>query len=123
MEILEKNKTLSQILWFSRESFHLGPFGERFDTYVRRNLVSDRYVRAVFFDLQKAYDTACKHGILIDLHEAGFRGQLPQFISRFLKHRVFKVKLGQVFSSQRPQCAGITQGSTLIVTFFALRIN
>ena len=42
--------------------------------------MSDRYVRAVFFDLQKAYDTAWKHGILIDLHEAGFRGQLPLYL-------------------------------------------
>ena len=80
-------------------------------------------MRAVFIDLQKTFDTAYKHGILIDLYGAGFRGQLPLFTSKFLKYRVSKVKLGQIFSSQGPQCAGITQLSTLSVTLFALRIN
>ena len=45
------------------------------------------------------------------------------YISRFLQDTVFKVKLGQIFSSQRPHCAGISQGSTLSVTLFALKIN
>ena len=87
METLEKNKILSQIqCGFCKNHSTLDNL-VRFDTYVRRNFVSDRFVRAVLFDLQKAYDTAWKHGILIDIHRAGFRGQLPMFISRFLNGR------------------------------------
>ena len=72
METLEKNKTLSQIQCGFCKNHSTFDHSVKFDTFVRRNFVSDRYVRAVFFDLQKAYDTAWKHGILIDLHEAGF---------------------------------------------------
>jgi len=38
---------------------------------------------AVYFDLEKAYDTTWKYGIMRDLHEAGLRGRLPFFISNF----------------------------------------
>ena len=44
---------------------------------------------AIFFDLEKAYDTTWKHGILKDLHNAGLRGQLPNFIKHFLDDRSF----------------------------------
>ena len=54
METLEKNKTLSQIQCGFRKNHSTLDHLVRFDTYVRRNLVSDRYVRAMFFDLQKA---------------------------------------------------------------------
>ena len=72
METLKKNKTLSKIQCGFRKNHSTLDHLARFDTYVRRNLVSDKYVRAVFFDLQIAYDTAWKRGILIDLHEGGF---------------------------------------------------
>ena len=72
METLKKNKTLSKIQCGFRKNHSTLDRLVRFDTYVRRNLASDRYVRAVFFYLQKAYDTAWKHGILIDPHEGGF---------------------------------------------------
>ena len=41
----------------------------------------------VFFDLEKAYDTAWKYGILEDLHKMGFRGRLPVFVGNFLNDR------------------------------------
>ena len=34
-------------------------------------------------DLEKAYDTTCKHGILLDLSKTGLRGRLPMFICNF----------------------------------------
>jgi len=41
------------------------------------------------FDLEKAYDTTWKFGILKDLHDADLRGQLPLFIAGFLCDRKF----------------------------------
>ena len=38
---------------------------------------------SVFFDLEKAYDTSWKYGIMKDLHGFGLRGRLPNFISVF----------------------------------------
>ena len=34
--------------------------------------IKTEHVIAIFFDLEKVYDTSWKHGILQDLHELGF---------------------------------------------------
>ena len=34
----------------------------------------------LFFNLEKGYDAAWRHGILLSLHESGLRGHLPLFI-------------------------------------------
>ena len=50
------------------------------------------YVRSityVFFDLEKAYDTAWRFGILETLHNYEFCGELPLFIKAFLRNRKF----------------------------------
>ena len=36
---------------------------------------------ALLFDLEKAYDTTWKYGIMKDLHDIGLRGRLPNFMS------------------------------------------
>ena len=66
----------------------------RFETYVRSAFINKEHVVAVLFDIEKAYDTTWKHGILSDLKELGFEGNLPIFISNFLDNRVFKVRVG-----------------------------
>ena len=50
------------------------------ETWVREGLTNGEHVVAVFFDLEKAYDTTWKHGNLADLFEAGLRGRLPIFL-------------------------------------------
>ena len=42
------------------------------------------HVESVFFDLEKAYDTLLKPWILQDLHEAGLRDNLPNFIEEVI---------------------------------------
>ncbi len=78
---------------------------------------------SVFFDLEKAYDTTWKHGILQDLHNCGLRGRLPEFISNFLALRHFRVRIGSCLSDLHDQDAGVPQGSILSVTLFILKIN
>ena len=36
-----------------------------------------QHVLVIFFDLEKAYDTTWKRGILSDLWDLGFRGHFP----------------------------------------------
>ena len=62
---------------------------------------------AVFFDLEKAYDTTWRYGILRDMHALNLRGRLPIFISHFLQDRSFKVRLGSFFSDPYPQEIGV----------------
>jgi len=47
----------------------------RLETYIREAFIRREHVVSVFFDLEKAYDTTWKYGILRDLHEAGMRGR------------------------------------------------
>ena len=78
---------------------------------------------AIFFDLEKAYDTTWKYGIMKDLHNSGLRGRLPTFIEGLLKNRQFQVKVGSNFSQLYNQEMGVPQGSILSVTLFSLKIN
>ena len=57
----------------------------RLESFIRDAFLNKQEVVSIFFDLEKAYDTTWKHGILKDLFEAGLRGRMPVFISKFLK--------------------------------------
>ena len=82
-----------------------------------------QYLTAVFFDLEKAYDTTWKYGIMRDLYDLGLRGRLPMFLKNFLFERTFRVRVGSTFSDPQHQEVGVPQGSTLSITFFSIKIN
>ena len=54
----------------------------RLESAVREAFINKDHLVAIFFDLEKAYDTTWKYGIMKDLHDAGLRGHMPTFISR-----------------------------------------
>ena len=78
---------------------------------------------AVFFDLEKAYDTTWRGGILKQLAEWGIGGNMFFAIKDFLSDRYLKVRVGSVFSSSYIQEEGIPQGSVLSPTLFNIAIN
>ena len=77
---------------------------------------------AIFFDMEKAYDTSWKYGIMKDLHSLCFHGHLPKFISSFLSDRT-QVRVGSTRSNSYDQETGVPQGSVLSVTLFSIKIN
>ena len=93
------------------------------ESYIRNAFVKKQHVVAIFFDLEKAYDTTWKHGILKDIHKIGLKGNLPKFISNFLSNRCFRVKVGSSFSDVYEQEQGVPQGSILSPTLFNIKIN
>ena len=95
----------------------------RLETFAREAFINRQHLVAVFFDLEKAYDTTWKHGIMKDLYAMGLRGNLPLFIENFLTDRSFQVRLGTVLSSIYNQEMGVPQGSILSVTLFSIKIN
>ncbi len=95
----------------------------RFETIVRDTFIKKEHLVAIFFDLEKAYDTAWKHGIMSDLHDIGLRGRLPIFIQNFLSNRTFRVRVGTTYSDSYEQENGVPQGSILSVTLFSIKIN
>ena len=95
----------------------------RLETYIRRAFKAGEQCVAVFFDLEKAYDTTWRYGIMRDLYNAGLRGRMTTFIGNFLKDRKFQVKINGTLSSTHDQEMGVPQGSILSVTLFVLKIN
>ena len=69
----------------------------RLETFIRDAFVKKEHVVAVFFDLEKAYDTTWKYGILRDLHEIGVKGRLANFLESFLAERSIQVRSGRLY--------------------------
>ena len=82
-----------------------------------------KFITAVFFDIEKAYDTVWRHHILKVLKFKGLEGNLPIFISNFLSPRYFKVDINGYKSEEYIQYEGVPQGSILSTTCFILAID
>ena len=70
----------------------------RLESFIRDAFIKKEHCVAIFFDLEKAYDTTWKYGIIKDLHDIGLRGRLPNFLSNFLSDRSFNVRIGSTLS-------------------------
>lgn len=90
---------------------------------MQRAIINKKHTIVVFFDLQKAYDTSWKRGILNSLFNYGLRGSLPTFIQNFLSDRCVKVKIGSALSEAKNIEQGVPQGSVLSCTLFAIAID
>ena len=94
----------------------------RLETFVREAFIQKQHAVVIFFDLEKAYETTWKYGILKDLHDSGLRGRLL-FISGFFSDRKFQVRVGGTYSKVCEQEMGVPQVSIFSVTLFCLKIN
>ena len=95
----------------------------RLETFIRDAFVKKEHVVAVFFDLEKAYDTTWKYGILRDLHEIGVKGRLANFVESFLANRSIQVRVGSTLSDTFGLSQGVPQGSILSTALFNIKIN
>ena len=93
------------------------------ETFIRDAFVKKEHVVAVFFDLEKAYDTTWRYGIMKDIHKLGLRGRLPTFIESFLADRAMQVRVGSTLSDLYDQEQGVPQGGVLSTTLFNIKIN
>ena len=77
----------------------------------------------IFFDLEKAYDTTWKYGILKDLFEMRLKGKLPNVIPNFLSESKFNVRVNSTKSDFHDQEKGVPQGSILSFTLLSIKLN
>ena len=68
---------------------------------------NQRQVIGVFFDLEKAYDTTWRGGILKQFASWGIGGNMFCFVKNFLSDRYLKVRVGSEFSSPYLQEEGV----------------
>ena len=95
----------------------------QFSSDVEQAIINKKHTIAVFFDLQKAYDTAWRRAIIRRLCEFELRGPLLNFISNFLSNRFIKVKINNTISAEKIVPEGIPQGSVLSCNLFAIAID
>ena len=120
---LEKHKLLSDWQCGARKNRSTIDQLLRLDTYVREAFARQQHCVSVFFDIEKAYDTAWRYAVLRDLYDMGIRGSLLKFISNYLTGRSFRVRLGTTFSQSEALEEGFPQGGVLAVTLFLIRVN
>ena len=70
----------------------------RLETFIREAFIRKQHLTAVFFDLEKAYDTTWKYGIMRDLHDLGLRGRKHYFHANTMKDLFENVHMDNVLS-------------------------
>ena len=120
---LESNDLISPVQSGFRSGRSTNDHLIRLETFIRDAFVNREHVVSVFFDLEKAYDTTWRYGILKDLHDLGLRGRLTVFIRSFLEDRTMQVRVGSTLSDFYDQEQGVPQGSILSTTLFNIKIN
>ena len=95
----------------------------RLKTSIREAIIQKQHLIAIFFDLEKAYETTWRYGIMNDLYNMGLKGRLPNFIKAFLSDRKFRVCIGSTLPNIQNQEEGVPQRSTLSVILFNRKIN
>ena len=120
---LQSNNLISGIQAGFRKNYSTNDHLVRLESFIRDAFIKKEHCVAIFSDLEKAYDTTWKYGIMKDLHSIGLRGRLPNFISNFLSDRSFNVRIGSTLSDTFEQEQGVPQGSILSPTLFNIKIN
>ena len=95
---LESNNLLSRYQSGFRAGRSTNDNLVRLETFIRDAFVKKEHIVAVFFDLEKAYGTTWRYGIMKDIHKLGLRGRLPTFIESFLADRAMQVRVGSTLS-------------------------
>lgn len=90
---------------------------------ILETFAQNQHMLAIFFDLEKAYDTAWRDNILRTLHNWNIKGNILHFIQKFLSHRTFQILIGNNKSKIYSQENGVPQGEILSVTLFLISIN
>ena len=106
-----------------RKNYSTNDHFVRVESFIRDAFVKQEHCVAIFFYLEKAYDTTWKYGIMKDLHDIGLRGRLPKFISNFLSDRSFNIRIGSTLSYTFEKDQGVPQGSIISHTLFNIKIN
>ena len=93
------------------------------DHDIKKALGNKESVVGVFLDVEKAYDSLWKDGLLIKMNDVGIKGRMFNWIKDFLRERVIQVRIGGVFSKSVSIENGTPQGSVISPVLFNLMIN
>lgn len=95
----------------------------RIYTAANHSLHSQELTKAIFIDIQKAFDMVWHDGLLTKLYDMGINGHMFNWISNFLSNRTFQVCVGSALSETFHLENGTPQGSVISPILFAIMIN
>lgn len=93
------------------------------DQDIKRATINKEVVVAVFIDIEKAYDSMWREGLLIKLYNAGVSGRMFSWIKDFLSNRVIQVRIEGELSEVASIMNGTPQGSVISPVLFNIMIN
>ena len=93
------------------------------DHDIKRAFNNKEVVIGVFLDIEKAYDSLWKEGLLVKIHDLGVKGRMFNWISDFLKERTIQVRVGGICSKVVLIENGTPQGSVISPVLFNIMIN
>ena len=125
---LDSNDLISPQRYGFRRSRSMEEVLVALETAILYAFASHKQLFAMFYDLEKAYNTAWRRDIqhiLQQIYNFGIRGKMARFLSDFLHNRHFRVRIGGVFffSNYYDQRQRVPQGSVLSCTLFMIAIN
>jgi hypothetical protein len=88
----------------------------RLTDHVTPNFNNKMSTAAVFLDIEEAFDTTWRPGLLYKLSKLEFSTSLIKLISSFLSQQKFKFSVEGEMSTPREMKAGVPQGSVLTPT-------
>ncbi|GBL88473.1 putative RNA-directed DNA polymerase from transposon X-element [Araneus ventricosus] len=97
VHILEKNEYISPFQSGFRKSRSTIDNLISLETDIRVAFLKRNHLVSIFFDIYKAYDRTWRYGIMKNLYDLGFRGNLPIFVQNFLKQRILESDSGILF--------------------------
>ena len=96
---LEAHNLLSPVQFgFRKNRSTLDPL-LRLSNQIQQGFANQCQIIGVFFDLEKAYDTTWRHGVIKQLQNMEVKGNMIRFIRSFLSDRSIKVRVGNTLSS------------------------
>lgn len=83
------------------------------DQDIKRAFRNKEIVVSVLLDIEKAYDSLWKEGLMIKIFDLGVRGRMFNWIKGFLMKRTIQVKVGSASSKPVEIESGTPQGSVI----------
>ena len=83
----------------------------RLNLEIKSDLLNKNTVIGLFIDMEKAFDSVWKKGLIVKLHSMNIRGKVLNLINDFLTSRVVKLNVN-TYKGEEKECAeyGLPQG-------------